>query len=194
MSYLFKIFVVLLLLASPAHAVSDIPGANKFVRSVSDRTLAIVISSSFSEKEKEKKLENLFSEAVDSDWIAKFALGRYWRAATDLQKSEYQTVYRKYLFDNYIPKFKKYTNQQFVLKSTLDDGNGEYLVKTEIKNPAGVDIRVDYKIRMQNGVYKIFDIVAEGVSLIATQRSDFSSILSRKGVDVLIKKLKAKSR
>ena len=39
----------------------------------------------------------------------------------------------------------------------------------------------------------IFDIIAEGVSLISTQREEFSGVVARSGVDSLIHTLKIKN-
>ena len=69
----------------------------------------------------------------------------------------------------------------------------EYLVKTEIKSENNKSFRIDYKIRKESdGSYKIFDIIAEGISMITTQRSEFGSILSRNNISFLIEKLEAK--
>lgn len=179
------------LLASFAFASEG--GAEKFVRETADSTLRIVSDGSLTEEQKEESLNKLFEKTVDVDWIAKFAMGFYWRGVDDEQKKEYVRLYRKFLMSSYVPRFKAYTNQKLELKGVFVDGEGKYLVQTEIKNPGKPDIRVDYKVRQgADSSYKIFDIIGEGVSMITTQRSDFGSILSRKGVDHLIGLLRKK--
>jgi phospholipid transport system substrate-binding protein len=97
------------------------------------------------------------------------------------------------LLQSYIPKFKNYTNQKFEIKRILDQSEDEYLVETQIVNENQKPIRVDYKVRkISDDNYRVFDVIAEGISLITTQRSEFGSILSRDGVDALIGKLKIK--
>ena len=184
------LFCAILFVGADSFASSE--GANEFVHSVSDKTLQI-ISSKINDKEKEKQLIELFEDSVDINWIGRFALGRYWNDISEETRSDYLKSYRAYLLASYIPKFRQYTNQEFVLKGVYEE-SGEYIVKTEIKNPDGADIRVDYKIRIsQGGSYKIFDIAAEGISLITTQRADFGSILARNGVKKLIKLLDKKA-
>jgi len=190
-----KKFIIILIsgLFFSSFAYASVEAVTDFVNRASDKTLSIVGNKQMSDEEKVKELNRLFEDSMDVDWIAKFVMGRYWREATKSQKEEYIKVYKKFLINSYVPKFREYTDQKIEFKNVIKEQEGEYLVQTEIQKPGDPAIRIDYKIRqMGNGDFLIFDIIAEGISLITTQRSDFGSILSRKGVDYLIERLKAK--
>lgn len=187
---LLSLFVLLFsyntVLASPIEA-------QNFIEKISKDALD-VIKSKDADNQKEKKLTDLFINFVDTKWIARFAIGKYWNEATEDQKNKYVEMHKKFLLRSYIPKFKEYNNQQVKITKSYADGEGEYMVESKMISGDGEAINVDYKIRKnESGKYMIFDVIAEGVSLITTQRSDFASILSREGVDSLIKKLGAKS-
>jgi phospholipid transport system substrate-binding protein len=187
------ILIVLATLAISSQAQANVNGAQAYVRTVSDNALKIIKDGNIDDKKKEQKLIALFENVVDTKWIARFVLGSNWNSATEAQKSEYVELHHKFLINSYIPKFKQYTNQKIDFKKVHEEGNLEYMVETEITQPDKAAIRVDYKVREDaSGKYKIYDVVAEGVSLITTQRSDFASILSRGGLDDLIKKLRDK--
>jgi phospholipid transport system substrate-binding protein len=176
-----------------SQANANLNGAQTFVREVGDDALKLIKDGNVDDKKKEQKLISLFEKVVDTKWIAQFVLGSYWNSATDEQKKEYVELHHKFLINSYIPKFKQYTNQKIEFKKFYEEGNLEYMVETEILQPDKPAIRVDYKVREDaSGTYQIYDVIAEGVSLITTQRSDFTSILSRGGLDDLIKKLKDK--
>jgi phospholipid transport system substrate-binding protein len=190
---LIRYIIILTLFISPLTSNANATEAQTFVRQVSDQALGLIKTKNVPEEQKEERLQRLFTKSVDTKWIAKFVLGRYWRDATSAQKEEYLKLHKQFLVNSYVPKFKEYTNQKIAFKKYYDEGDNEYLVETEIVQPNGPAIKVDYKVRKTaDGEYKIFDIIAEGVSFITTQRSEFSSILSRKGIDDLIKKLRAK--
>lgn len=176
----------------PQGASASAEGARDFIQNVSDQTLGILASASLDVSQKERKLDELFRQSVDMDWIARFVIGRHWRTASEEQRTRYSELYGKFLINSYVPKFREYTNQKFVLKKFLAEEEGEYIVQTEIVSPDTSPIRVDYRVRQEGETYKIFDVVAEGISLIATQRSEFGSILSRSGLDSLIEKLAAR--
>ena len=50
-------------------------------------------------------------------------------------------------------------------------------------------ISIAYRIKMMNNNFLIRDIIAEDISLILGQRADFSSIISKEGIEALIQKL-----
>jgi phospholipid transport system substrate-binding protein len=176
------------LLFGSNNALANANEAQKFVEKVSNDALAI-INSKANTKQKEDKLSTLFLASVDTKWIAHFAMGKYWREASDAQRNKYIEMHREYILGSYIPKFKEYNNQVIKITKSSTIGDGDYLVTTKIISKDGAAVNVDYKIKRADGKFMIFDVIAEGVSLITTQRSDFAAILSRGGVDELIKKL-----
>jgi phospholipid transport system substrate-binding protein len=62
---------------------------------------------------------------------------------------------------------------------------------SEIAN--GEPFFIDYRIHKVDKSYKIFDVIVEGVSLLTTQRTEFSSVINNKGIDYLINQLVEKS-
>lgn len=178
--------------AQNSHASAD--GAKQFVHDIVGLTISIIKSNKLSQNQKEDKLSTLFSEKVDIDWIGRFVLGRYWRDANASQRSRYQKFYKQFLLMSYVPRFRDYTDEQVDLRNARLEGNNEYVVETQIVSKTTAQpIRVDYRLRYEKGTYKIFDIIAEGVSLIGVQRSEFGSIVAREGLDYLIDALKRKA-
>jgi len=168
--------------------------ARDFVQGIGDKVIGIVATGNFSDNEKEKQLNRLFAETVDINWIAKFVVGRYWREASGEQQGQYIKFYNDFLIRSYVSKFRQYTDQKMVVNKFTAEEEGKYIVETTIIDKEGKSYNVFYKVnKMENGSLKIYDIVAEGVSMITTQRSEFASILSREGMDALIRKLQQKS-
>lgn len=192
---IFKYYFFVLIISFSSNVFADSSNAKKFVDNLSDRAITTITDKSKSSDEKEEELKTLFNDSVDFEWMGKFVMGRYWRVADEDQKQEYNKYYKKFLVSSYIPRFKEYTNEKIVIKDIKSLEEGEYLVDTSIKSSGSAPIIVSYKLRKNDsGDYLIFDVIAEGISLITTQRSDFSGILSRGGIKSLIKKLKAKSK
>jgi phospholipid transport system substrate-binding protein len=167
-----------------------------FVNSISKRTLTIANEEQTSESSKEKELEALFKQVVDTRWIGKFSLGRYWRSASNEQRAKYLNLYSKFLTQNYVPNFKEYAGSELIIQNVSEIRRNEYLVQTLItENSGSITVRIDYRLKKKGGGAKdfiVFDIIAEGVSLITTQRSEFSSIIARSGMDYLISMLENK--
>jgi phospholipid transport system substrate-binding protein len=94
------------------------------------------------------------------------------------------------LLKHYTSRFSDYSSGGFKVTNSRDDGEGEYTVSMQIIPPdSNEPVLVDYRVRKDNGSYKIFDVIVEGVSMITTQRSEFASVLNSEGIDALIGKL-----
>ncbi|AIL64986.1 putative phospholipid-binding protein mlaC precursor [Rickettsiales bacterium Ac37b] len=149
-----------------------------FVNNIGNKTLAIIQNTHSTPKEKEEVLKQLFINTVDITWMGDFVLGKYLRSLDDKQLTEYRTLYKQYLINSYVPKFKQYTQESFKITNVNKRNDNEYIVYTVISRPNGQSIAVNYMIRGNNNQFMVFDIIAEGVSLIVTTKSDFSSIIT----------------
>ena len=54
-------------------------------------------------------------------------------------------------------------------------------------------VRIEWRVRETQGVYRLIDVAVEGVSLVVTNRSEFDSVVSRQGLDALITQIRGKN-
>lgn len=179
-------FAAVLLFATAANAGSP-ADAQKFIDGVASNVLD-VIKTKDSQSAKMGKLENIFSNAVDIPYVGKYVLARHWNSATPEQQQAYLAAYQPFVIKNYAGKLTKYSGQNYKLKNARGT-DGQYVVTMEIVDPGNPSVFVDYTMRDAGSSYKVIDIAVEGVSLRATQRSEFNSIVNSKGMDYLISAL-----
>lgn len=177
-----------LALTSVANA-GEPSAAKTFIDTTATQVLALVKNESLSKAEKQTKIEGIFADKVDINFVAKFVLGKSWRTATPQQQHDYIAAYKPFILKNYAAKLTKYSGQTYTLKNARVEGD-DTVVTMEINDPDGQKVNVDYKLRNESG-FKIVDIAVEGVSLLTTQRSEFNGIVENKGVDGLIAALKS---
>jgi phospholipid transport system substrate-binding protein len=189
---LIKICIAALLMINSALAADNNEQVKDFINNVSNQTITIISDNKLSNAEKEQALTKLFTTNVDIAWIGKFALGRYYKTLSPEQKTIYNELFNTYLVNNYIPNFKKYTKESIKLLGVSNYSSNEYLAQTQIIRPSKEPLKVNYMIKQVGNDFKIFDIIAEGVSLINTQRSEFGSILVTGNINNLIDMLKTK--
>lgn len=169
--------------------------ASAFSDELGHKALAIITDKANSKDIKRTKLEKLFQQNVDIDWIGKFVLGRYWRDATDEQKKSYLSNYKAFLIKHYTSNLTEYSDANFEVTKTAPEDGGGSVVTVRIKRPQAEDVVVYYTVRKKDGEgLKVYDIVVEGVSMITTQRSEFGSVVSQKGLDYLIAQLAERSK
>ena len=85
-------------------------------------------------------------------------------------------------------------------KQTLDIGKGsvgkdEQLVSIPVTvlEPNKPAIKLEFKLRKNNrtGEWKVFDMIAEGISLLSAKQSELSGLIRQKGIDNVTKDLLA---
>lgn len=183
-------------MVAPVSAVVPVADdAKAFVDHVGGTALKVLQDDALDEAEKRTQLNSLFSQSVDIPYVAKFVLGRYWRTATPQQQKDYMTAYEPFLIKNYVGRVAKYSGQTYKLTDSKPTEDGAVVGMT-LHTPDGSapDVVVNYRLSKVADGFKVIDIVVEGVSLLNTQRSEFSSVVSNKGMDYLISALQKKSK
>ena len=183
------LLVIASLVTAHSASAANPTAAKSFVDTVATKVMEIVKNEGLSRDSKQSKIESLFVDKVDINFVAKFVLGKHWRTANSQQQKDYISAYRPFILKNYASKLAKYSGQTYSLKNARADGDAS-VVTMAIHDTNGQDVMVDYRLKGDTGSFKIIDITVEGVSLLTTQRSEFNGIVERKGIDGLIEALK----
>jgi phospholipid transport system substrate-binding protein len=184
-----KIIIITGFFSFSANAGNE-ENVRNFVQNTIDKILGI-IRQDMSENKKQALLENEFLRVVDTDWIAKYTLGRHWKNLSPSQTKEFLSLYKKYLINMYVPNFKNYNSDLVKVISIGKMSPNEYVVKTVIYNERETtNFSVDFWVIDKKDKIQIFDIITEGVSMSSTQRSEFNAIISSNSIEYLFEKLR----
>lgn len=181
---------------SSAIFASDSP--DELVKKTAEDVLAIVKTDKDIQAGDQNKIFALAEEKIlpnfDFDRVSRLVLGKNWTKATPEQKAAFQSEFRTLLLRTYATALSKYKNQTIEYKPfrMTDDANTA-TVKTQILQPGGQPVAVDYTLAKEQNVWKVYDIVIEGVSLVTNYRGQFSQEVRQNGLDSLIKKLTDKN-
>jgi phospholipid transport system substrate-binding protein len=130
------------------------------------------------------RFRQLFHDDFDCPGIARFVLGRYWRSASEDEQKEFVQAFEDYVVLVYTARLSNFGGETFKVRGSRNDGDGA-IVSTEIVPPGGTSpLHIDWRLVTDNGVYKINDVIVEGVSMMVTQRSEFASVVQRHGGQV----------
>jgi phospholipid transport system substrate-binding protein len=182
---------------SPAAYALSADEARQFVDGVGRQTVTIIGDAALSKEQKKTRLQQLFATSVDIPWVGRFVLGRYWRTASEEQRAHYLKEYQSFITTLYAGRFAEYSGGSYKITGTQDGGEGEFTVSMDIITVGSQQqpVHVEYRVHTDtvSTQVRVFDVAVEGVSLITTQRSEFSSILENKGLDYLIERMANKS-
>ncbi len=172
-------------LAAPQKVIDDI-----------SRQLSAILAT---ERERLKKdptyvyrlADEVLAPHVDFDRVSRLVLGKYWRRATPEQRQAFEKQFKRLLVRTYSTAFTELESNwkiQYLPLRVNKKGN-EVIVRTKVHHASGEPLDVSYRMRLEGGQWKAYDVKIEGVSLVTNYRSTFANELRRSGVDGLIQKI-----
>jgi len=118
------------------------------------------------------------------------SLAKTWDARSEQEQKQFIALFKSLLENSYASKLESYSDEKINYLGEVIKGKYA-LVKTEVVRPSST-IAVDYKLIQENGDWRVYDFVIEGVSMIRNYRSQFTKIIRRDSYEVLVQKLTAK--
>lgn len=173
--------------------------ADELVKTVTEDVLTIVRKDKDIQNGNTKKAIALVEAKVLPNFnftrMTQLALGREWRNASAAQQKALTDEFRTLLVRTYSKALTEYKSQTIEYKPfTAKAGETDVKVKTQINQPGGKPIQLDYALEKQASGWKVYDIEVAGVSLVTNYRETFASEVRNGGVDGLIKTLQTKNK
>lgn len=170
------------------------PAPEEMVRTTGDKLLARLRKDHAVLKAHPGRIYALVSDLLlphfDFETMARWVLGRYWRTATPAQRTQFVAAFRTLLVRTYATALLEYRNQEIrYLPFHGNLASGDVTVRTEVVQPGGRSIPIDYSLDLRDGHWMVYDVSVDGVSLVTTYRGSFASEIQRVGMDGLLKKL-----
>jgi len=180
-------------------AVAAELSADDLVKQTAEDVLATIKNDKDIQAGNQQKIFALAEEKIlpnfDFDRVCRMVLGKNWKSASPEQQATFQKEFRSLLLRTYATALGKYKNQVIEYKPLrAEPGAKNVSVKTQILQPGGQPIAVDYSLVKGDSGWKVYDIVIESVSLVTNYRSQFSNEIRTNGLDSLNKKLAEKNK
>jgi len=120
--------------------------------------------------------------------MSRWVLGRYWRDATEDQRSRFVQEFRTLLVRTYATALLEYADQTVeVLPLQAEPSATDVVVRTEVRQSGGPPIPIQYRMSLEGTAWKVYDVTIDGVSLVASYRSTFANEAAKGGgLDPLI--------
>ncbi len=135
----------------------------------------------------------IVSEYFSFQEMGKRALGRTWKEQTAEKRQEFVRLFTHLLFNTYINRLENYTGSNERVFYDSEKLDGDYaLVKTHVLYQRNNNISIDYRLHLDEGQWKVYDVVVEGISFVDNYRGQFSSIMTNESFDSLLRRLRRK--
>ncbi|HEX6439234.1 MAG TPA: ABC transporter substrate-binding protein [Candidatus Binatia bacterium] len=191
-TFLASLVVMLLWRALPIQAGAP----TEEIRTAIDQGVQILKSAKLDNSKQRAQVIDQLREIVytrfDFEEMAKRSLGSHWRRLNPTQQKEFVTAFTDLLETTYADKIDLYEGQQVEYTGeTIDKNYAEVNTKVIGKNRESYS--VDYRLHQAGGKWRIYDVVAENISLVNNYRSQFNRIVVNSSFEELIKRIKQKS-
>ena len=134
------------------------------------------------------RFHELFREDFDITGLGRFVLGRFWRVFDPLEQEEFLRLFEDYVVLTYSDRLSEYAGNGYRPRATgsrlAPDGvivMSEIARDSEPFRPAVQPIRIDWRLTVRDGVYKISDVIIGGLSMAANGRSQLEGVVARNG-------------
>ena len=196
MKFKYYIFALLLVpfFANSANSNTNLSKSRLFIESLGQEVLTKIASKNITEKQRERNFRELYTRAFDNNYISQFVLGRHWKKINKKTQEEFVKSFNEYLIMIYAPKFKGWSGKFKTIDSQVE--NNMYVVAMQLvtNSNSPTSLNLDWRMILKNKEFKILDVNIDGVSMLVTQRAEFSSVIKNHplGVKGLIKQMNDK--
>ena len=181
------LLLALIALGGPAPAAAAPVDAGQFLITFGQQAALELNDSALSESERDRRFRTLFNQAVDVSAIGRFILGNHWRRASAREQADFLGVFEDIAVQRFLPIFTRrsddYRGKSFEIVEVLrDDARGGHIfVTARLERENAAPVSLVWRMREEEGGYKILDVSAEGLSMILTLRQEYNSVIRQTG-------------
>lgn len=137
------------------------------------------------------KLGPALRDTFDFNTIARIVTGKHWKAVSEAQQERFIDVFSQLSAATYASNFDGYSGERFETLS-VEEPRGNLLVKSIIVKSDGERVTLDYVLRESDGVWRIVNVIADGVSDLSLKRAEYTAVIKNEDFDSLIARLSDK--
>jgi phospholipid transport system substrate-binding protein len=138
------------------------------------------------------QIRRVATELFDFDEISRRALSRHWAARSAEEQAEFVRLFTDLLERSYIGRIESYSGETLVYLGESVDGPFA-TVRSKVVTRRRGETPLDYRLRLRDGRWKVYDVLIDHVSFVSTYRSEFERILQKESYAALVARLRKQS-
>ena len=190
------LFLALFIFGSKAFADNKDPAeqekAREFIEAFSAKAIDILNNTELTEEQSFNEYREILSNGFALDYIARISLSRHRKKASKEELAKYYELFPEFILKVNSNRLRKLDTKRIEIDKVTPYSKSDIFIRTKAHNSDNRGLDVDWRVRSdKNGVVKIIDIKIEGISLVTTQRDDFTSRITTSGIGGLNQYMKA---
>jgi phospholipid transport system substrate-binding protein len=138
-----------------------------------------------------EEVRRIAAGLFDFEEMSRRALGRHWTARTPAQRVEFVKLFTDMLERTYVGRIDSRAVDAISYPGENIDGPFA-LVRSRISMRKRTEMALDYRLHLDEGRWKVYDIAVDGVSFVSTYRSEFNRIIRSSSYAALLEQLRSR--
>lgn len=186
------IFIFTLLLSFNLFAKENSP-EYVFMESISENVFSQLGSKEENTQEEIKRVVNEYlADHIDYKYISLKIIGKNFKNHEKEDIIEFMQVMKPYVLDLFVNAFSFYDNHTILINPQTRSSGNMSTVYVMVKKSGEPDIDLIFKLRQDKDSFKIYDIVAEGISMLSSKQSEFAPVIRKDGLKEATRIIKEK--
>jgi phospholipid transport system substrate-binding protein len=173
---------------------ANAPDPKEQVKATVDKVLSILSDPALkaNPQARRQQLKDTVAGHFDFAEMARSALGYHWRDLSEQQRKDFVGLFTRFIEAAYIGKVESYSGQQIdYVKDSRDDADYAR-VATNVIQQGKEPIGINYRLKLEDGEWKVYDVAVDNISITANYRNQFNRVINNKGFDALMDQMRAK--
>ncbi|MDG2953796.1 phospholipid-binding protein MlaC [Bisgaard Taxon 10/6] len=193
MKLLFKTWLSkMVVLATALLAVQTVTAAEgpyELTQRAADKLFADLKSNNAAIKSNPNMLKNIVRNDlmpyVHVNYAGSLVLGQYFRSTTPQQRETFFAAFDKFIEQAYAQALTMYNGQDVQVQKAQLNGDSQASVKVKLIQAQPLNLTFQWRKNSKTGQWQVYDMTAEGVSMVETKKQEWSNILRKEGIDAL---------
>ena len=125
---------------------------------------------------------------VHVNYAGSLVLGQHFKTTTPEKRNKFFTAFDQFIVQAYAQALTMYKDQKVEIEQPKDVSDSKVSIRVKViqsGNQAPINLNFYWRKNSKDGKWQVYDMAAEGVSMVDTKKQEWSSILRKDGIDAL---------
>ena len=137
------------------------------------------------------EVRRVADDFFDFDEMARRTLANHWRDLSPREQSEFTALFIDVLEQSYLTVIRRHSVTAVTFQGEIVTGSLAQ-VRSRIITDRQVELLIEYRLLQSGGRWQAYDVVADGVSLLSSYRSQFNTIIQASSFAQLLTRLRTR--
>jgi phospholipid transport system substrate-binding protein len=173
-----------------AGAMAGTAGPREVVQTAVSRVI-VAMQQDPSREQARAEIRKAAASLFDFEEMARRTLTRHWTARAPQEQAEFVRLFTDLLERTYVGRIESWSGEKILYTSEAVDGSFASVRSKIITRRA--EIAIEYRLQQRDGRWRVYDVLMDGVSFVATYRSEFERIIQQSSWAGLMDRLRKRA-